>query len=291
MYFYTAFGFGIHSELPLPELVAAEKAPDDVVICRRRLTNSEQVANQNSTCFLGETANVGTFLVRGGKEIIIDPTPGGDDDLLRTIVLGPIWAVLLRQRGFAVFHASSIIASNGAIAFLGGSGWGKSTLAKAFYGRGYGIITDDVLAVRLEESPPQVFPAYPSVKLYPDTASFLRCNASATRLVHTQMKKHVHHVALRFPQGPLPLQRIYVLAVSEHNKIEPLQFQEAFVELVRNSRAVSLLKDVNSRNGHLHQCARLVTKVPIRRLKRRASLTDLPEVMQLVEEDFTKNTP
>lgn len=161
MYSYIAYGAGIHSELSLPELVAVEEASDDITILLRDLTNSEKLATQNTTFFLGKTANIGTFLVRGGKEIIIDPSPGVDGDLLRTIVLGPIWAVLLRQRGLAVFHASSININNSAIAFLGGSGWGKSTLAEAFYDRGYGVITDDVMAVRIEESPPQVFPAYP----------------------------------------------------------------------------------------------------------------------------------
>lgn len=288
MYFYVAYGTGIHSELPLPELVAVEEASDDITILLRDLTNSEKLATQNATFFLGKTANIATFLVRGGKEIIIDPSPGVDGDLLRTIVLGPIWAVLLRQRGLAVFHASSININNSAIAFLGGSGWGKSTPAEAFYDRGYGVITDDVMAVRIEESPPQVFPAYPSVKLFPDTASFLGCDASAMYPVHSQTKKHAHRVALKFPQGPLPLRRMYVLASSECNKIEPLQSQEAFVELVRNSRAVSLLRDPDSRNGHLRQCACLVTKVPICRLQRRPVLSDLPEVVQLIEEDFTK---
>jgi hypothetical protein len=289
LYFYTAYGFGIHSELPLSELVAVEKVPNDITIFLRSLSSSEQAATQNATYFLGETIDVGTFLVRNGKEIIIDPTPGVDDALLRTIVLGPIWTVLLRQRGLAVFHASAIIVNNGAVAFLGGSGWGKSTLAEAFYARGYGIVTDDVMAVRIGESPPQVFPSYPSVKLFPDAASFLGCDASATHLVHSQTEKRAHRAALRFPQGPLPLRRIYVLAIGECNKIEPLQSQEAFVELVRNSRAVSLLKDSDSRNGHFHQCACLVAEVPICRLKRRPALADLPEVIRLIEEDLAEN--
>jgi hypothetical protein len=288
LHFYVAYGAGIHSELPFPELMTVKDVSDDITILLRDISNSENLATQNATCFLGKTANVGMFLVRGGKEIIIDPTPGVDIDLLRTIVLGPIWAVLLRQRELAVFHASSININNSAIAFLGGSGWGKSTLARAFYDRGYGIVTDDVLAVRTEESPPQVFPAYPSVKLFPETVNFLGREAGITSPVHSRTEKHPHRVALNFSQGPLPLRRIYILAADACNHIEPLPSQEAFVELVRNSRAVSLLRDQDSRNGHLRQCADIVTKVPICRLKRRFVLSDLPEVVQLIEEDCTK---
>src|SRR5581483_5851310 len=165
-----------------------------------------------------------------------------------------------------------------AIAFLGQSGWGKSTLAGALYERGYSVITDDVMAVRVDDSYPHVLPGYPSIKLFPDTATFLGCDGSATHLVHSQTEKRAHSATLRFPDKPFPLQRMYVLAFGECNKITPLQPREVFMELVRNSRAASLLKDVDSLNAHLHQCARLAAEVPVFRLQRRPALSALPDV-------------
>jgi hypothetical protein len=289
LFFYTVYGLIIRSELPFPELEAIEQALEDVAICLHKLNDSEQSPNWGTACFLGETTGVGTFLVRNGDEIIVDPAPGVDELLLRTVILGPVLAVLLRQRGLTVLHASGIAINSGAVAFLGGSGWGKSTLAEAFYNHGYGVVTDDVMAVRVNGSYPKALPGYPSIKLYPHVATLLECDNDAKHLPLPQTEKRAYRVALRFSQKSLPLQRIYVLTVGECNEIEPLPPQEAFVELVRNSRAVSLLRDLDSRNTHLHQCSRLVAEVPICRLKRRPVLTDLPEVVRLIEEDLAKN--
>jgi hypothetical protein len=195
-------------------------------------------------------------------------------------------AVLLRQRGLAVLHASAIAIKDSAIAFLGKSGWGKSTLAEAFYASGYGVVTDDVMAIRLDGPLPRVSPGSPSIKLFPDAADFFGCDARGTRAVHSQTEKRAHCVALRFPQGPLPLRRIYVLAIGERNEITPIGSRDVFVELARNSRAVVLLRDAASRNAHLRQCARLAAQVPVFRLSRQPALSALPEVVELVEADL-----
>ena len=286
MYSYTAYELGIHSELPLPGLIAAKDISVDVVISQRRFDKSEESAPRNSNFFVGVTTGIGTFLVRSGEHIVVDPFPGVDDSLVRTILLGPIMAVLLRQRGLAVLHASGVGVNGGAIAFLGQSGWGKSTLAEAFYERGYGVVTDDLMAIRVDGSYPHVSPGYPSIKLFPDAAVFLGCDIGASEPLHSQTEKRIHFAASRFPQNALPLQQIYVLGVGERAEIEALEPREAFWELVRNSRAVSLLRDPDSRHKHLHHCARIAADVPTFRLRRRLALSALPELIGVLEENF-----
>jgi len=289
VFFYTAYKLGIYSQVPLQGLVAVADASEDVAIQLRRIDGFEQDATRNSAYFLGETTGVGMFLVRDGKEIIVDAIPEVDESLLSALLLGPIMAVLLRQRGFAVLHASSVATKGGAIAFLGDSGCGKSTLAEAFYTRGYGVITDDVMAVQINGRCHHVIPGYPSIKLFPHTALFLGCDTSATESVHSQTEKRMHSVALGFPRVPLPLCRMYVLAGGEVDSIEPLKPREIFPELVRNSRAASLLRDSDSRSAHLHQCAKLAAGVPVLRLRRRRVLSAIPDLVRLIEEDLAQN--
>ena len=243
---------------------------------------------RNGTVFLGETPGVGVFLVRLGKEIVIDPIPGVDESLLSTLLLGPIMAVLLRQRGLAVLHASSIATDRGAVAFLGDSGCGKSTLAGAFHAQGYGVIADDVMAVQMDMNY-HVIPAYPSVKLFPHTAKFFGREMSTTETLYPQSEKQRHSVALRFPQTPVPLCRMYVLAGGGLESIEPLQPREAFPQLVRNSRAVTLLRDPEFRTAHLQQCAKLAAGVPVCRLRRRLVLSAVRDLVKLIEEDLAYN--
>ena len=289
MYFYVAYQLGIHSAIVFPELAALPDAPKDISIRIRRIDSSERQTPRNCNFAVGEVEGVGSYVFRSGNEIIVEPAPGVEESILRTTLLGPAMAVLLRQRGFAVLHASGVVSNGCAIAFLGQPGWGKSTLAEVFYARGYGVITDDVLAVRIDESYVQVVPGYPSIKLFPDTSAFLGCEASATHRVHSQTEKRAHCVALGFPQGPLPLQRMYVLAGGERNEIEPLQPREVFLELVRNARAVNFLRDRDSLNAHLQQCVRLAKEVPTSRLRRRRVLSDIPDLVELIQEDLAQD--
>lgn len=286
MYFYTFYGLSVCSEFAFPELGVTENG-SDVLIRLGTLNGSVQMSRSEHNSFLGETPNVGTFWVRDGCEIVVAPSPGVDEAVLRTIILGPILAVLLRQRGLFVLHASSIAVHGAAVAFLGGSGYGKSTLAEAFYNRGYGVITDDMTAVHIGSNHPCVFPGYPQVKLLPDTVGALGYALAEFPLLHSQTEKRVHYTTSRFPQLPLPLKRLYVLASGLHNEIEPLQPQDAFVELMRNSRAIGLLRSSNFVITHFHQCARLVEIVPVCRLKRPSSLFALADTVRLVEEDLS----
>ncbi|MGB3761425.1 MAG: hypothetical protein WBA07_34445, partial [Rivularia sp. (in: cyanobacteria)] len=139
---YQVFSLYITSELDFPELVEVECKAD--VNIKFGKVNETAIEKENSKTAIGELPEIGTFLIRDGKEIIIEPVTGVDDSLLRTGVLGPVLCVLLRQRGLLVIHASCININNKGVAFMGGSGWGKSTLATAFHTKGYDVLTDDV---------------------------------------------------------------------------------------------------------------------------------------------------
>jgi len=288
LYFYKAYELGIHSQIPLPELVAVDSVSEDVTIRVRQLDTSERIATRNGAYCLGEADGVGTFLVRGGKEIIAEPVPGVEESLLCTTLLGAGMALLLRQRGLAVLHASGIVINGGTVAFLGQSGFGKSTLAEAFYSHGYGVITDDVMGVHLDGPFPEVIPGYPFVKLFPHAAALLGADTRPTHRLNSQTEKRSHCVRSRFPHQRVRLQKIYVLAFGECNQIAPLSAQETFLELARNSRAVGLLRDSDSRHEHLQQCTRLAAAVPVFRLTRRPALTALPELVGLIEKDLAQ---
>src|SRR3989441_9254395 len=116
---------------------------------------------------------VGRFLVREGREIVVEPSPKVTEAALRAFLLGPVLAVALHQRGRLVHHASAVALDGGAVAFLGGSGRGKSTLAGTLYRRGHRLIADDVLVVSDAADGPCAWPGIPQLKLWPDTAAAL----------------------------------------------------------------------------------------------------------------------
>jgi hypothetical protein len=291
---YLAYGLGIQSALSLPELVPG-KAGDVVIRLGKvdRLPPEAISAGVYSEATTREVylfwEEVGAFLVRRGHEIIVEPAPGIEERALRLMVLGPALGVLLHQRGRLVLHASAVAIDGGAVAFLGGPGWGKSTTAAALHAQGHGIVADDVTAVRLDTDCPTVSPGFPQLKLWPEAAiSSLGDDLQTLPRLHPELDKRARHVARAFPSATLPLRRIYVLAEGESQGIEPLQSQEALVELIRHSYVSALLQAAKA-SSHFLQCSSVVETVPIRCLRRPRSLPDLPVLARLVEEDLAQS--
>lgn len=108
-----------------------------------------------------------TYLVREGTEVLIDLCGEPLAALDVHFILGSCLGVLLIQRGMLVLHASVVATDVGALAFLGNSGRGKSTLAAALHKRGHRVLADDHCAL-VEGDEPQVVPAYPALKLAPE---------------------------------------------------------------------------------------------------------------------------
>lgn len=96
---------------------------------------------------MGRFANGGV----AGKEILVDPAPFLDENVVRLIILGTGFGLLLRQRGKAALHASSVCINDKVVAFVGTTGCGKSSLALASVERGNKLVADDVTALDLNE--------------------------------------------------------------------------------------------------------------------------------------------
>jgi hypothetical protein len=287
MKIYQAYNICIASELLLPELLESEGKPD-VIVRFGKVNDTGETQHDGGNTFQGEVAEVGKFFIRKGREVVIDPVLGVEEALLRTIVLGPILSILLRQRGLLVLHASCVDINNKAVAFMGGSGWGKSTLAAAFYTKGYDILTDDVMPVEIVADCPIVFPAYPQFKLFPEALASLGQDSESLSPVSQNSPKLSYKFARGFQQTPLPLQRIYVLDKGSAHKITKLQPQEAFLELVRHTRAISLVTNPQFVTSHMRLCSELINNVTFCRFTRKPSLTDLPELVKLIEDDLAQ---
>ncbi len=292
---YTSFAYGlrIQSELPLLQPVLDSEPPDIVV----RFDSLHQVAAEpdlSNQILIDLPLNV-KLLIRDGCEVIIDAPLETDRAVMRAYVLGTAMAFVLRQRGLMVLHASCVAREDmadskcgadswcGAIAFLGGSGWGKSTLASAFHQRGYRLITDDVMALCLDTATPQVVPSFPEVKLLPDAMMAVGAQTDAMPLLHSLSHKQIQRLETRFAQMPVPLKHLFVLQGGDFNQIQPLSRTQAFPELIQHSRATKMLYDQNCRVQHFHQCSRLAKEIPMAYLQRPRSLEQLPQLITFIE--------
>lgn len=299
MFSYVAYGLRIHSALPLPELVADEAAATgseaDVIIRFgkiRAVPFETNGAARYIHVIAGEVylfwQGIGSFLVRGEREIVIDPAPGVEERVLRLFLLGTTLAMLLHQRGqVVVLHASTAAISGQAVAFAGAAGMGKSAMVAALHERGHNLLSDDILAVDVRTGNPVALPGFPYLKLWPDAVTSLGRTPEALPRLRPELEKRGYHITTRFSRAPIPLKCIYVLNQGPEPKIEPLCSHEALIELMPHwygaRFGIELLQALGL-STHFLQCAALVNKITVCRLERPDRLSSLPDVVRLVEE-------
>jgi hypothetical protein len=284
---YAAYGLGIRSAIELPEL-GPGRGPADVVIRLGAVGDPDPGSAPGDGVVHATAAEVilrwsvaGTFRLQAGREITVEPRPGGDPAALRAHLLGPALALLLHQRGFLVLHASGAAVAGGAVLFLGSSGRGKSTAVAALHARGHPVVADDVVAVDLARGGiPAVPPGVPHLRLWPDVLASL---GETPGRLPIGAKRGVRPLG-GGAGGPRPLRRLYVLDDAEDFHVEPLEGHAAVFALVEHAYIAPVLGRLGSA-AHLAQCARLATAVPVRRLLRPRSLARLAELAAVVEAD------
>jgi hypothetical protein len=292
---YVAYDLGVHSTLPLPELIAKDIAADVVVhlgkvdcslLAAVDAQHSFWATHKEACHFFSEA---GAFLVRDGREIIIDPIPEADERVVRLSLLGPALALLLHQRGQLVLHASAVAIAGRVVAFLGEQGRGKSTTAAVLHGRGHSMVADDVLAIDMRSDSPLAIPSFPQFKLWPESAGAIGESPEVMPLLHPAFTKRACCVMQGFAQTSLPLARLLILEEGPTLRIEPLPPQEALRALISHwygRRFGRQLLQVGNVAAHFRQCTRLVNYVDVCRLTRPSCLSALPNLARFVEKEL-----
>ncbi len=311
MYRYRAYGLGISSALPLPELIADDgdgagqnaRRPDvtlrlDAVADTPCLTDDspdESCGRVTPDEICMTFRRVGSIAVRHGCEIVIDPVANLDEALCRLFVLGPALGVLLHQRGFLVLHASAVVIDGVCVSFVGEKGQGKSTMAGTLNGRGHPLFADDMVAVDMQPEKrstpsgrPLAYPGFPQLKLWPEAAAQLGADPESLPRLGLAFEKRLA-VRDRFYPDPVELSRVFVLEDGDGESIKPLPPQQAFMSLVRHSYALPVLQQSGSQKAHFQQAIELAGLVPVQALVRRRKLDLLPAVAAMVEGEVSRS--
>jgi len=209
-----------------------------------------------------------------------------------TYLLGPVMGFVLLLRGTHCLHASAVNVGDQAIALVGPSGAGKSTTAAAFAKLGYGVLSDDVVTLADESGQLIVHPAYPCIRLWPESAEALFGTADALPLLTPNWDKRYLDLAgdkHRFQAAAVPLAAIYVLGErlddASAPRIEAVAPQAAMIELVGNAYA-PYLKDRTARAEEFRVLSRAVATVPVRRAIPGADLAQVDRLCSVILDDF-----
>ena len=287
---YTAYGLGIDSYLALPELVVGASKIDLTIRCDH-LDRDKTVEDSELHYWRNEKETglhwqeLGTFLIRAGKEIIIDPAPEVNERDLHPALLGACMAVALHQKGYLILHASAVKVNGKAIAFIGNKGWGKSTIASAFIAQGHQFITDDVLAISLKDNTPVVYPSFPQLKLCPDAIVAMGKDPESLPRVMPQTSKRQYKLDRDFNCDPVPLQSVYLLGKAAELNITKIAAGDSILPLLAHSYGARFGKDLLhlGEAEHFLQCSKLANQVDIYSLKRPSDISLLEDTVNLIQ--------
>ncbi len=325
-FYYHLYGLNVESDLALPDLRSRtaprnhdssvklflrdalthwpiETSADEstLIFCSAR---NGSVNNPNLRIEYFDAARRYRFLYGDGIAFALDrdgrniwgiwPSQMSLEDLM-VYLLGSVFAFVLRLRGFTVLHASAAVIRGNAVAFVGKGGAGKSTIVGALARGGYPILSDD--AVVLEEASEEfgIRPAYPHVRLWPDSAFILfGAKDALPKLVPSsewwdKCFLDLDQPGFRFQTELAPIRRIFFLEpyslevqVARVDEIRPV---DAFARLTANTWANYALT-TKMRAKEFHAMGQLVQRVLIKRLTLGNSLDWIADLGPFLEQDL-----
>jgi len=293
-FFYQAFGLSIQSEIALPPLFETPyiHAPDINVVLADVSSNGLEQADVikpfsqfNQTQLWLNITDVALFEVSAN---VIKIAPLSDDwDSIRLFLLGSCFGAVMHLKQDLVLHGNTIKFADGCAVFMGPSGNGKSTLASAFYKKGYQILADDL--ARVDETL-QVQPSYPQLKLWQDSAKKLEIDTSELKRVRPQDAKFAVPINDSFFNHPLPVKALYIL--NTHNQdefiFEELSGVDKFQPLKNNTFRPHFTQAFGMQKAHLKRVSQLASQARVVRITRPNHGFQIDELVKRIEQDMQK---
>jgi hypothetical protein len=203
---------------------------------------------------------VGRYLVRGDGTSVRCAVPGFTAWRWERLLFAQVLPLAAALRGRELFHSSAVALDHSAIAFVGLSGAGKSSIAAHLVAHGASLVTDDVLA--LERSPQGVL-AHPGTGLAGlDTRELAAMSAEGRARIGTRVgKAEKAYVAVPVAKEPLPLRALYFIVRNADGRIA-VEERSSDASRLLGSSFIAYLRSAQYLVDHLEMCAWIAAEVP-----------------------------
>jgi len=294
---YRLAGLRIVSALPLLGLQRDDEAASAEVVSIRRApvpatlplpVKVVDAAEYDGKAFLFTVMDIARFLIRAGREILVDAETSATESDIRAYLMGSAFGTLCHQRGIVPLHSAAIDVQDGCVAFIGPSGAGKSTLAAVLTARGHQVIADDVSFLQRDGIGAVVsWPGIGRIRLWEDALAALGCNGPGVEREFRGYNKYL--VPVRPPADPFSPRRlrgIYHLAVAPVGtapSVTPVQGASAVEILIQNIYCAAYAECMGRKPAIFNICAALARQVPVFRFSRPMGFDALRDGVEFLE--------
>jgi hypothetical protein len=185
---------------------------------------------------------IGTFRISpDAKSVDVYAEHPADDQAIGLALAGPVLTFVRHKLGCPSLHASAIVTTHGAVAFLGPRGRGKSTMAASFMRRGALLLTDDALPLLGQDNGIHGVPGPAFMKVWHETAAHTLNLAGELPNLMANVEKRLFALDGHYEPAARParLRALYLLdrydpiATGRHDvAFQPLRGRAALVPLL-----------------------------------------------------------
>ncbi|WP_057832343.1 hypothetical protein [Colwellia sp. TT2012] len=234
----------------------------------------------------------------------------GADHYFQTLAL----ALNLELNNVLCIHANVLAYQDKAIAFVAPSRTGKTTLTAALSQQGFGLMTDDMMALHYddEKNDYTVYPSWPVARMWPDSlAELVGENSVACEKVHENFAKRIvtmnnnsidnsstnnENISFNFCAEPKKLKVIYLL--QRHETITAQSDKEAFctisdipaaqavIILLQNSILGSAYSALGIEGKRVVALAKLLNNINFKQLSYSSGKKNLFNVAEKIKQDI-----
>jgi serine kinase of HPr protein (carbohydrate metabolism regulator) len=206
--------------------------------------------------------------------------------------MGSLFAVLCHQRGLLPLHASAIATPQGAVAFLGSSGAGKSSIAAFLSQRGHRILADDICLIDPAAPRDQrVLPVAPWLKLWSTTLDALGESSRGLPRVFSDDEKYRYglqqlDVPTRLAELIL-LERAQDQTETSFERLAPVHALHAVLDLTYQSW---LVRAMGRTEQYFLRCGQALDSVRVTRMRRTWSFDAMETTLLALEAHLAENS-
>ncbi|WP_423141462.1 hypothetical protein ACOYW6_11555 [Parablastomonas sp. CN1-191] len=214
---------------------------------------------------------------------VATPVPEYETAMVEDLYFNQVLPLLMGHAGRPVIHASAAAVGARAVAFMGPTGRGKSTLAAAFAREGHPFLTDDGLILARDGAQRFIVtPRRPLLRLRPDSEAALRGDGAGD--AEGAKQRVAAGTALPFGTMPLPLAALYWLADPAQPatpRFRRLGQPEALAQLLQHGFVLDVDDRASVRRSFVHS-ADVAERIPCFALDYRRAYDALPNVVSAI---------